>query len=193
MADVVLISGSLRKDSLNTTALRTVARLLREPEDTLGSVHTATLLPVGLLPLYDGDVELADSSDAVRDAKALVGAADVLIISTPAYNGEMSGALKNALDWLSRPAGGGALAGKHVAVLSASPGARGGLDAQAALVGVLRRCGAEVLGCAPVAFGAAHDIASADGEFTDPGVVAELAALVDAVLDAAGHRAGART
>ncbi len=52
--------------------------------------------------------------------------ADALIVSTPSYNGEMSGALKNALDWLSRPGGASPLTGRVVALLSASPGARGG-------------------------------------------------------------------
>jgi chromate reductase, NAD(P)H dehydrogenase (quinone) len=114
-----------------------------------------------------------------------VGGADALFISTPAYNGAAPGVLKNALDWLSRPAGAGVLAGRVVALASASPGKRGAADAQPALRDVLTRCGARVVDHEPVAVGDAERLRGADGEFHDPEVVAALESLVDAVLAAA--------
>ncbi|MFC8000415.1 NADPH-dependent FMN reductase [Streptomyces rochei] len=184
MTKIVLVSGSLRRDSLNTTALRTVRRLVRERPAGPDGPHEVAMLSVGLLPLYDGDVERCDGSAAVREAKELLRGADALIVSTPSYNGEMSGALKNALDWLSRPGGASPLTGRVVALLSASPGARGGVDAQPALRGVLSRCGALVVDHEPVALGRAGELPVTDGEFTDPAVVGALGGLLDAVFAA---------
>jgi chromate reductase len=179
---IVLISGSVRRDSLNASVLATVRRLLAERPD--GDAYEIGTLSVGLLPHFDWDVEQEDGSPAVRAAKQLVGDADALFISTPAYNGEMPGVLKNALDWLSRPNGTSALTGRTVALTSASPGARGALDAQAALARVLTRCGAHVVDHTPVAIGRAGQLRTPDGDFTDPEVVTALAGLIDATLAA---------
>ncbi|WP_406444042.1 NAD(P)H-dependent oxidoreductase [Streptomyces sp. NBC_01613] len=182
MTKIVLISGSVRRDSLNASVLATVRRLLNERPDA-GAYEIETL-SVGLLPHFDWDVEQEDGSLAVRAAKKLVGDADALFISTPSYNGEMPGVLKNALDWLSRPGGNSALTGQTVALASASPGARGAVDAQAALAGVLERCGARVVAHDPVAVRRAGQLRTAEGDFTDPEVVAALSGLIDATLTA---------
>ncbi|WP_051942690.1 NADPH-dependent FMN reductase [Streptacidiphilus rugosus] len=183
MAKIVLVSGSIRRDSHNTAVLETVRRLVGERPDAAS--HEISWLSVGLLPFYDAEIEQQDSSVAVREAKALVEQADAVFISTPSYNGEMSGALKNALDWLSRPGGSCPLTGKTVAVTSASPGARGALDAQPTLTAVLGRCGAELVAHEPVAVGRAGALrAEAGGTacFTDPDVLAALDSLVRAVF-----------
>ncbi|MGW7192428.1 NADPH-dependent FMN reductase, partial [Streptomyces sp. NPDC054838] len=165
-------------DSLNTAVLATVRHILAE----LPGDHETVLLPVSELPFYEAGLERADGSAAVRAAKELVAGADALFISTPSYNGEMPGALKNALDWLSRPGGRSPLTGKVTGVASASPGARGGLDAQPGLVGVLGRCGARVVEHEPVAIGGAAALAADGGRYTDPEVVARLESLTRAVL-----------
>ncbi|KUN10479.1 hypothetical protein AQI95_01810 [Streptomyces yokosukanensis] len=184
MAKIVLLSGSVRRDSLNAAVLRTVRRLVHERPGPVPGGHDVAVLEAGRLPLYDGDLEQSGGTAVVEESKDLVRDADALFISTPSYNGEMPGALKNALDWLSRPSGDSPLAGLTVAVLSASPGARGALDAQPALTGVLARCGAHVVDHEPVAIGNAHELRRADGEFTEPSVVAALGGLVDATLAA---------
>ncbi|MEV6685796.1 NADPH-dependent FMN reductase [Streptomyces sp. NPDC051130] len=178
MAKIVLISGSTRRDSLNNAVLATVRHILA----ALPGEHETVLLPVAGLPFYEAGLELADGSAAVRAAKELVTGADALFISTPSYNGEMPGALKNALDWLSRPGGRSPLTGKVTAVASASPGARGGLDAQSGLVGVLGRCGALVVEHEPVALGGVAVPDGTDGRYTDPEVVARLESLTRALV-----------
>ncbi|MEU9038856.1 NADPH-dependent FMN reductase [Streptomyces sp. NPDC048352] len=177
---IVLISGSTRGDSVNTAVLATVRHIL----DNLPGGHESVLLPVGGLPFYEAALERAGGSAAVRAAKELVTGADALVISTPSYNGEMPGALKNALDWLSRAQGEhpSPLTGKVVAVVSASPGARGALDAQAGLIGVLGRCGARVVRHDPVAVARAGTLATQDGRYTDPELVGRLESLTRALV-----------
>ncbi|MER5806824.1 NADPH-dependent FMN reductase [Streptomyces sp. NPDC002033] len=179
MVKIVLLSGSTRRDSVNTAVLETVRHILAG----LPGEHEAVALSVAELPFYEAELERTDGSAAVRAAKELVAGADALFISTPAYNGEMPGALKNALDWLSRGIGAPSpLTGKVTAVASASPGARGGLDAQAGLAGVLERCGARVVRHEPVAVGGAGALATEDGRYTDPELVERLASLTGALL-----------
>ncbi|MFD8980137.1 NADPH-dependent FMN reductase [Streptomyces sp. NPDC059564] len=177
---IVLVSGSTRPDSVNTAVLETVRQILAG----LPGEHEGVFVSAAELPFYEAGLERADGSAAVRAAKELVAGADALFISTPSYNGEMPGVLKNALDWLSRGIDGPSpLTGKVTAVASASPGARGGLDAQAGLIGVLTRCGARVVEHEPVAVRGAGGVATEDGRYTDPELVALLASLTGALLD----------
>ncbi|MFB0627630.1 NADPH-dependent FMN reductase [Streptomyces sp. AB3(2024)] len=178
---IVLMSGSTRQDSVNGAVLATVRHILAGLPDG----HESVSLAVADLPFYEAGLERSGASAAVREAQELVAGADALFISTPSYNGEMPGALKNALDWLSRGIDGpSALTGKVTAVASASPGARGALDAQAGLVGVLARCGARVVEHEPVAVAGAGGQATEDGRYTDPELVARLESLTGAVLAA---------
>lgn len=121
---LVGISGSLRRDSSNTLLVHEAARAFGPCNFTLGDI---------CLPLYDGDVEANDGIPAEVEAlAALLRGADAIVISTPEYNKNLSGSLKNALDWLSRtrPA---PLADKPVAILSAAAGVSGGARAQYSL------------------------------------------------------------
>ncbi|CAM5523875.1 NADPH-dependent FMN reductase [Streptomyces canarius] len=113
--NVLAISGSLRRDSLNTT-------LLREAERLGPHHHFDHYDGLGRLPHFNEDEEHPAPS-AVIDLRRRVQEADAVLIASPEYNASIPGALKNALDWLSRPAGddGPALALKPVAVVGASP------------------------------------------------------------------------
>jgi chromate reductase len=181
VAKIVLVSGSARRESVNCAVLATVEGILAD----LPGAHEAAWLDITALPHYDWLLEQADASAGVRAAKELVSGADALFFSTPSYNGEMPGALKNALDWLSRPGGASPLKDKPAAVASASPGARGAVDAQPGLTGVLTRCGARVVEHGPVAVGGAGSLPREDGRYTDPEVVAQLTGLTRALLAAA--------
>lgn len=114
------ISGSLRKNSYNTAALRAAAELLAPPS----SLEIFDLAPI---PLYNEDLEPVPA--AVRALGDRIAAADAVLIATPEYNHSVSGVLKNALDWVSalpdKPC-----AGKPVAILGASIGRFGTLRAQ---------------------------------------------------------------
>jgi len=90
------VSGSLRKQSYNSGALRSVGSLL--PEGM--AFEIADLAP---LPFYSTDVEQAGLPNSVVRFRADVAAADALIFAVPEYNFSLPGVLKNALEWLSRP------------------------------------------------------------------------------------------
>lgn len=122
------ISGSLRRESLNTALLRTAQDLA---VDGL-SIELHLLHDV---PLYDGDVESRGFPPAVDRLRRAIAAADGLVLAAPEYNNSVSGVLKNAIDWASRrPAA--PLDGKPTALLSAAGGS-GGRQAQRHLREVL--------------------------------------------------------
>lgn len=115
------ISGSLRAASCNRKLIREAARLGEATSFTEADID---------LPLYNGDVEEQSGIPAaVQTLADQIKAADAVVISTPEYNKGVSGALKNALDWVSRTEG-GPWAGKPVAIMSAAAGRAGGERAQ---------------------------------------------------------------
>ncbi|MFF4098923.1 NADPH-dependent FMN reductase [Streptomyces sp. NPDC001903] len=185
MARIVLVSGSLRRHSVNSAALATIRSILDRRE---GEFRTWEI-KVADLPHYNEDLDVGPGPAEVRAARELLIASDAAIISTPSYNGAMTGALKNALDWLSRPWKASSLSGKPVALLTASPGTYGGADAQPDTRRVLERCGAVLVDHARVAIGNAELLVGHEGTITEPSVVAELEGLVDATVAAVrGHR-----
>nr|WP_294517933.1 NADPH-dependent FMN reductase [uncultured Rhodopila sp.] len=119
----VTLLGSLRHGSYNGAIARALPALAPE------GVSIAPLGSVGDLPIYDADVQAGGFPAAVLAMAETITKADGVIIVTPEYNYSVPGGLKNALDWLSRlPAP--PLAGKPVAIQSASPGLVGGARAQ---------------------------------------------------------------
>jgi chromate reductase len=137
---VLGISGSLRRDSLNSALLRAAAERLPAGAEL---VEFDRLREV---PPYDEDVEVDEATpevvEALRDA---VRSADAVLIATPEYNHSIPGQLKNALDWVSRPAGKSALNGKPAAAIGASTGMFGAVWAQAELRKVLGALGGRVV------------------------------------------------
>ncbi|MFJ3908446.1 chromate reductase [Streptomyces sp. 2132.2] len=184
MARIVLVSGSLRRNSVNSAALATIRSILDRRADEF---HTSEMR-VADLPHYNEDLDVGPGPAAVGAARELLIASNAAVISTPSYNGAMTGTLKNALDWLSRPWKASSLSGKPVALLTASPGTYGGVDAQSDTRRVLERCGAVLIDHPRVAIGNAERLVGRDGTITEPSVVAELEGLVDAVIAAVrGH------
>lgn len=119
---VAAFCGSLRKASFNRLLLNACQEL--KPE----GMEIAEVA-IGGLPHYDQDIMDAGMTPAIIAARDEVAAADALLFVTPEYNYSISGVLKNAIDWLSRPPG-PPLFGKAAAILSASTGPIGGLRAQ---------------------------------------------------------------
>lgn len=119
---VVGISGSLRRTSSNTGLLRAGIRLA--PPDV-----TLTIVPLDGIPPFNPDEELAPPP-AVRHLKEAVRGADAVLFAVAEYNYSVSGVLKNAIDWGSRPDGENAWHRKPVALMGASVGAFGTLRAQ---------------------------------------------------------------
>jgi chromate reductase len=121
---VLAFAGSLRRDSFNKKLAQEAVRLLAGNAPVRAEYLDLRDYPT---PIYDGDLERTEGiPDGVTRLGAKVAEADALIVATPEYNGGISSVLKTAVDWLSRlkpmP-----LAGKHLLLLSASPGAWGGV------------------------------------------------------------------
>ncbi len=123
MADVKVIAlvGSLRAASIN----RQLAELAAEtaPDGVTVTVFDA----LGELPFYNEDIDNDDAPASVIALRAAAAEADAALVVTPEYNGSIPGVLKNAIDWLSRPFGDGALKGKPAAVVGGSFGQYGGV------------------------------------------------------------------
>lgn len=112
--NILAISGSLRKASLNTKLLHAIKAMAGEKL----SIEIATLHGI---PLYDGDDEAATGKpEAVLALDHRIRAADGLIIATPEYNFSIPGVLKNATDWLSR--GGSPFKWKRTGIVGVSAG-----------------------------------------------------------------------
>jgi len=116
------ISGSLRKNSYNTAALRAAKEML--PQDV--TMDTFDLAPI---PLYNEDLREQGFPEPVQKLRDSIAAADALLIVTPEYNYSIPGVLKNAIDWASRPPE-QPFDGKPIAIMGASPGMLGTARAQ---------------------------------------------------------------
>ncbi len=90
------ISGSLRAQSYNSGALRAIASIL--PDEMMFE-----MAELRSIPFYNADVEQKGFPEVVKEFRARVNSADALIFAVPEYNFSLSGVLKNALEWLSRP------------------------------------------------------------------------------------------
>jgi chromate reductase len=136
---VLAISGSLRRRSHNTALLRAAAE--RAP----AGVELELWNGLRAVPPYDEDDDGGAAPAAVEALRAAIAGADAVLIATPEYNHSIPGALKNALDWASRPFATNPLRDKPVAVIGASTGIFGAVWAQAETRKVLAATGARVL------------------------------------------------
>jgi chromate reductase len=137
------------------------------------------------IPAFDEDLEIPP---AVAALQREIAQADAVLFATPEYNGSVPGALKNALDWASRPFATNVLRHKPVAVIGASKGMFGAAWAQADLRKVLSRIGASV-DDRELLVGLAGEQFSADGRLRDPGHAARLEAIVISLADCTARRA----
>ena len=171
---VLGIAGSLRAGSHNAQLLRLAAEELPE------GVELEVFQGLAEIPAYDQDLEDL-APEAVDELKVAIAAADAVLIATPEYNGSIPGALKNALDWVSRPIAASPIRSKPVAVIGASTGAFGAVWAQRELKKVLGLMGARVLDAELPVAKADRRLAEPDAELRDglAGVVAELVRAVD--------------
>ena len=135
---VLGISGSLRAGSHNTRLLRAAAELLPP------GAELAEFDALREIPAFDEDAE-PSPPPAVLALKQAIAEADAVLIATPEYNHSIPGALKNALDWVSRPIADNPIRGKPALVIGASTGMFGAVWAQAETRKVLGALGARVL------------------------------------------------
>jgi chromate reductase, NAD(P)H dehydrogenase (quinone) len=175
---ILAISGSLRRDSLNTRLLRAAAELAPS------GVEVELLDPTVLkeLPIYDQDDDGVAPPVAARRLRGAIRLADAILIATPEYNGTIPGGLKNAIDWASRPYSASALTHKPAAVLGATVGLFGAVWAQADTRKALSIAGADVLED-EFPLGQADEAFGDDGLLAEPELNERLAEIVAQLAD----------
>ena len=156
---VGLIVGSVSEPSLNRRFAEALVRLAP------GTGLVISEIPIAELPFYGAQYD-KDFPAVGRAFKDAVDSADGLLIVTPEYNRSIPGALKNALDWASRPSGQSSLTGKPTGVTGACKGAISTALAQSHLKSILAAQGAPLVG-APEVY-----IRITDDFFTDDGAIA---------------------
>ncbi|MGE0610596.1 MAG: NADPH-dependent FMN reductase [Pirellulales bacterium] len=171
MSDILKIlafAGSTRKESWNKKLVQIAA------SGAQGAGAEVTLLDLRdlPLPLFDEDLETAEGLPANgRLLKDLFLDHDGFLLSSPEYNSSISAVLKNAIDWISRPVQGqpplACFSGKAAALMSASPGALGGLRGLVHVRSILSNINVLVLPD-QVAVPKAHEAFAADGTLKDP-------------------------
>lgn len=172
---VLGISGSLRRDSYNSALLRHAGELFEAEGAEFEIYH-------GLrdIPPYDEDYDTVRAPEAVSRIRE-VRNADAVFFVTPEYNSSIPGALKNALDWVSRPLATSPLRYKPVAVIGASSGMFGAVWAQAELRKVLAAIGARVSE-GEVAVGQAGERFDENGRLNEPNLEQEVHEVVVTLL-----------
>jgi chromate reductase, NAD(P)H dehydrogenase (quinone) len=173
---VLGVSGSLRSDSYNTALLRHAGEMF-EAEGAEFEIY----LGLRDIPPYDEDVDTEHAPEAVSRIREAVRDADAVFFVTPEYNSSIPGALKNALDWLSRPVATNPLRYKPVAVIGASSGMFGAVWAQAELRKVLGAIGARVSE-GEVAVGQAGERFDEKGRLSEPNLEQEVHQVIATLL-----------
>jgi NAD(P)H-dependent FMN reductase len=123
MSDIKVLAlvGSLRAASLNRQLAEVAV------ESAPDGVTVAVFDQLGDLPFYNEDLDGDAAPEAVVALRQVAGEADAVLAVTPEYNGTIPAVLKNAIDWLSRPYGSGAVVGKPLAVIGTALGQYGGV------------------------------------------------------------------
>ncbi|WP_431798116.1 NADPH-dependent FMN reductase [Microbacterium kunmingense] len=153
--------GSLSSTSINRVLSKALIRLA--PDDL-----EFTEIPIGDLPLYSPDFD-SDFPPQARALKEAIGASEALMFVTPEYNRSIPGALKNAIDWASRPWGENSFEHIPAAVVGASVGQIGTAVAQQSLRGVLSYCNARQMTAPEAYIQFSDEVFGPDGEVRDEG------------------------
>ena len=160
--------GSLSSTSINRVLSRALIRLAPDELDF-------TEIPIGSLPLYSPDYDSNVPAEA-RALKASIAAVDAVLFVTPEYNRSIPGALKNAIDWASRPWGQNSFDHIPAAVIGASIGQIGTAMGQQSLRGVLSFCNARQMTSPEAYIRYSPEVFLGDGEVTDDSTRKFLAA-----------------
>ncbi len=152
--------GSLAKGSINRKLAKALVRLA--PQEL-----TFSEISFGQLPLYSSDYD-ADYPPVARAFKDSIAAAEAILFVTPEYNRSIPGALKNAIDWASRPYGQNSLTRKPCAIIGTSPGKIGTAIAQSHLRSILAFCNAPLMNSVEAYVQFEKGLVTDDGEVTKP-------------------------
>ena len=188
-ARILGFAGSLRTGSVNVRLLQAAAGLAKDA----GLEMTVADLRQYPMPIYDGDLEAKEGLPAsVVAFKALMKAHPAFLLVCPEYNSSITPLLKNAIDWASRSAPGeaslSAYQGKVAGLLSASPGALGGLRGLVTVRSILSNIGVLVLP-EQVAVGKANEAFDDAGRLRDAKQAASVEKLLRRLADVGGRLA----
>ena len=175
MVSLLGLSGSLRRASNSTAVLRGL-------QGALAPRTSLNIFPLHRMALYNEDDDGEQAPESVRDLRSALEISDGVIMISPEYNHGMSGVLKNALDWASRPFGQSALKGKPVLTMTASPAFTGGVRAQQQMNETLVSIPARLVLRPQIAIGSVHEKVR-DGRLVDEAALRFALAGVDDLLD----------
>jgi chromate reductase len=167
--------GSLSSTSINRELAKALIKLA--PEDL-----EFFEIPIRDLPLYSPDYDVSYPREALA-LKDAIHNADAVLFITPEYNRSIPGALKNAIDWASRPWGQNAFDHIPAAVIGASIGQIGTALAQQSLRGVLSFCNARQMTAPEAYIKYSKEVFPGDGEVADESVTSFLSAYVSEFRD----------
>ncbi|HEX4775152.1 MAG TPA: NADPH-dependent FMN reductase [Acidimicrobiia bacterium] len=174
MDRILLVSGSLRRNSTNTALL--LAACDEMPDGYTGVLYG----DMRALPHFDPDDDVEPLDAQVVALRAAIGDARAVVFSTPEYAGALPGSFKNLLDWTI---GGGEIYGKPVAWWNASTSPTGAAGAHASLRAVLGYAGTDVVVDACAHIPVRRDVVSAEGVADDPDVRAAVRAALATLAD----------
>ncbi|MGB1580912.1 MAG: NADPH-dependent FMN reductase [Nevskiales bacterium] len=186
---ILVFAGSLRLDSFNKQLAQAAVKIA----EAAGAEVTYLDLRDYRIPPYDGDMEAGGGiPERAQRLREIMAAHDAFIIASPEYNGSIPGTLKNYIDWVSRPEGDVpalvAFKGKVAALLSASPGALGGMRGLVHLRAILGGIGVLVIP-EQHAVGKAHEAFADDGQLLDVKQQTAVGKVVERLLEVAGKLA----
>ncbi len=168
---IAVVVGSIRKESINRKLAKALIKLA--PKDL-----ECELVRIDDLPVFNQDHD-QDPPQQVARVKAQIVAANAILFVTPEHNRSLPTALKNVLDWVSRPYGKNLWAGKPAGVAGASVGAVGTAVAQAHLRAVLGYLDVPTLGQPEVYVQFTKDLIDDDGNVSNDGTRTFLQSFVD--------------
>jgi chromate reductase len=169
-------AGSLRRASFNRALLR--AAQAQAPEGMAIEVFD-----LAVVPLYNGDVEAQGDPEGVAAFKQAIRDADAVLMVTPEYNHGVTGVMKNAVDWASRPPQSAPLAHKPVGLIGASPGMTGSARGQSQLRQAFEFTNSYCMPQPELLVFRAHEKFDADGRLIDETTAAYLRRYLEAFLE----------
>ncbi len=183
MPKIIAFAGSTRTASYN----KMLVRLAAEDAKKAGGEITLIDLRDFPMPLYDGDLE--ESEGPPPNATTLFDLMKEhqgILLACPEYNSSISGVLKNTIDWVSRPRDRepplAAFTGKVAAILSASPGALGGLRGLVHVRSILGNIGVTVIP-RQISVSKAMDAFNTDGSLKEAQLTADVASLASELVE----------
>ncbi|WP_448192631.1 NADPH-dependent FMN reductase [Azospirillum sp. sgz301742] len=168
------LSGSIRRNSYCTAVLLTL-------KGSLAGKAELDNFPLNDIPPYDPDLDSENTPPSAVAMRGAIEASDGLLLISPEYNYGMSGVLKNALDWASRPAMRSPVKGKPVLIMTASPAFTGGVRAQHEMRETLSGMLGRVIARPQVVIAAVHEKIR-DGHLVDEAALTFALAAVDDLL-----------